>query len=204
MVVSFVCVVKHLYFIYLQPKLQTNQLYNEFGKVLLLLSLFAWLIPSIGLVNPVIKKIKGEYAYFEPNYNSPIADVKLTRQQVEYFHRVDSILEALHFQKEKSTILAFDEDRATCYALCCQCAILPYEPGDLISNPAYQMQPDFLLMADWEKDYCIKPYSDILSIWKLEEIYDTINVGSPQCEPGMDWPRKLYFKRTQKKNYETP
>lgn len=187
-----------LYFIYLQPKLQTNKLHNEFGNVLLVLSLLAWLVPAIELVNPVMKKIKGEYAYFQPDYKSPIADVKLTRQQVEYFYRVDSILETLHFSKEKSTILAFDEDRATCYALCCQSAILPYEPGDLISNPAYHIQPDFLLMADWEKDYCIKPHSDILSIWKLEEVYDTINVGSPQCEPGMDWPRKLYFKRTQK------
>lgn len=194
---AFVFAWIYLYFIYLQPKQQTNESQTKFGKALLGLSLMAWLVPAIELVNPVVTKIKGEYAYFQPDYKSPISDVKLTRQQVEYFYRVDSILETLRFQKEKSTILAFDEDRATCYALCCQCAILPYGPGDLISNPAYHQQPDFVIMADWEKDFFIKPYSDILSKWRLEEIYDTINIGSPQCEQGMDWPRKLYFKRTQ-------
>lgn len=188
----------YLYCIYIQPNPELDKSLSGFKKLLLVISLFACLINSFELYHPVKDKIKGEYAYFQPKYHSPISDVKLTKQQVTYFYRVDSILEALHFQKDHSTILAFDEDRATCYALCCKCAILPYGPEDLVNNPIYQQhQPDFLLFADWEKDYFINPYSDILSRWKLEEMYDTINVGSPQHESGMDWPRRLYYTKIE-------
>ena len=188
----------YLYFIYIQPNQELGKSFSGFSKCLLVVSLFAYYVHSFEIYYPLKDKIKGEYAYFQPKYHSPISDVKLTKQQVAYFSRVDSILEDLNFQKDYSTILAFDHDRATCYALCCKCAILPYGPEDLVNNPIYQQhQPDFILLADWERDYFINTNSDFLSRWKLDESYDTINVGSPQHESGRDWPRKLYYKRTQ-------
>jgi len=163
-------------FIELIVDIKLNALYEKE------MELVKWLFVGILVIYSLYSTISGwseatEVRYFRKK--SPISQIKLTKCQLAYFNRVDSIME-LYGYTPNEYVFSTQLDHMTIAALDASPHGIYFFPTMFLIDPNKQKanKPDFLFLDDYD----MKTMGDSLQSlgWGFPKDYDSIYVGTPE------------------------
>lgn len=174
---SYVLVFSHYF-----PKEISTHVFEKYS--LILCSIFIFVITSI----PAIERLNENTTYFISG-NPSIASTKINSNQAQYFNDVKKIMESHGYNSESSTILGFNEDFGTMFALGSKSMIRLYAVEDVhLEN--YNETPDFIFLTKYQEECILEQLNN--SNWGWPEQYEEIFRGTPDPDAPYDTERSLY------------
>lgn len=150
------------------------------------------------LLFPALKGLPNRWAY-EPyvfEKGKPIARMKLTLDQYNYYTEVWDHLEKYGYTPQKDTLLGFCNNEMTVVAM----DAIPYtndqQPTEFrLHDPQTLKQPTFMILSEWDDEY-LAPFFD--SLWpNYREDYDVVEMKH-NPDPGGALQSTLFLKKNRK------
>lgn len=154
---------------------------------------FIFSISIIYLLTPIKSAFTtntNEY-YFKKYKN--ISEIKITKSQLDYFNRVDSILNIYNFVENKHYMFSTQLDHMTIYAFNAKPNSTYFQPMDfLVDNNSDKLKrPEFMFLTKFDLDIAEEKLRD--TDWGFPDAYDKYYVGTPETyQTGYSTERWLY------------
>jgi hypothetical protein len=169
-------------------------------KFVLYLTLFVALAVGFGGNLYIYRSLKGNvFSAVHPVENNRMFNhIKLKESQMDYFQKVDSLLNVIGFNPKSDRILAFDYDYATLlYLDATNYGGLMHHIENLpaykaaLSSPANA--PDYIIVCETDRGYLKETLDKEEFQWNFPSGYTQYRLGNPE-EPHLIGNRRLYVK----------
>lgn len=166
---------------------------EEYKKLFIISTTLLYLVIPFNIVFS-----KNDNKYYFKAYNN-ISDIKINKDQLIYFNRVDSILSEYNYIQDKHHILATQLDHMTIYVFNAKPNSTYFQPMDFLvdKNSANLKRPDFIFLTKFDLDIVGEKIKK--NNWDFPDAYDKHYIGTPETfQTGYSTERWLYCLKSLK------
>lgn len=150
------------------------------------------------LLFPALKGLAHSWSYesYVFDKEKPIARMKLTSDQYDYYNEVWDYLKGYGYSSQRDTLLGFCNNEMTVVAM----DAIPYtndqQPTEFkLHDPRDITMPSFMILSEWDAEY-LGPYFD--SLWpNYREAYDVFEMKH-NADPGGALQSAIYLRKNRK------
>ena len=150
------------------------------------------------LLFPALKGMVHSWSYesYVFDKEKPIARMKLTSDQYNYYNEVWDYLKGYGYSSQRDTLLGFCNNEMTVVAM----DAIPYtndqQPTEFkLHDPQNITMPSFMILSEWDAEY-LEPYFD--SLWpNYRETYDVFEMKH-NADPGGALQSTIYLRKNRR------